>query len=168
MKLPPLEVMAQWPTPNYVDPPTRGHGALIVNVVCITMAFLVVMLRLYTRFRITCSAGVDDVLIVIGLIFAIAMVVITSLATEAWGWNRHIWDVPMPWLPTLQKLNLCFQIMFSLSSSFTKISLLWFCRRLLGAGKGTFMLFNWAFIGAMIFVGLSCSLFTLISIFQCS
>lgn len=168
MQLPPLEIMAQWPKPNYIDPPTRGHGVLIVNIVCITMAFLVVMLRLYTRFRITCSAGVDDVLIVIGLIFAIAMVVVTSLATEDWAWNRHIWDVPLTWLPTLQKFNLCFQIMFSLSSSFTKISLLWFCRRLLGAGKGNFMLFNWAFIGAMVFVGLSCSLFTLISIFQCS
>lgn len=95
MKLPPLEVMAQWPTPNYIDPPTHGHGVLIVNLVCITMALLVVMLRLYTRFRITCSAGIDDLLIVIGLIFAIAMAVVTLLATERWAWNRHIWDVPI-------------------------------------------------------------------------
>lgn len=168
MKLPPLAIMAQWPTPNYIDPPTRGHGVLIVNIVCITLAFFVVLLRLYTRFRITCSAGVDDLLIVIGLVFAIAMVVVTSLATEAWAWNRHIWDIPMAWLPTVQKLNLCFQIMFSLSSAFTKISLLWFCRRLLGAGKGNFMVFNWAFVGVMIFVGLASALFTLLSIFQCS
>jgi hypothetical protein len=33
---------------------------------------IVVSLRLYTRLRVTCSAGIDDVLIVIGLIFAIA------------------------------------------------------------------------------------------------
>ncbi|KAF3395786.1 hypothetical protein F1880_007141 [Penicillium rolfsii] len=168
MQLPPLAVMATWPTPNYVDPPTRGHGVLIVNVVCISLAFLVVMLRLYTRLRITCSAGVDDVLIVIGFAFAIAMVAVTSLASENWGWNRHIWDVPETWLSTVQKLNIVFQIMFSWSSSITKISLLWFCRRLLGAGKGNFKWFNWAFIGAMIFVGLSCLMFTFISIFQCS
>ncbi|GLI79413.1 hypothetical protein PoHVEF18_007746 [Penicillium ochrochloron] len=168
MQLPPLAVMATWPTPNYVDPPTRGHGVLIVNVVCISLAFLVVILRLYTRLRITCSAGVDDVLIVIGLAFAIAMVAVTSLASENWGWNRHIWDVPETWLSTVQKLNIVFQIMFSWSSSITKISLLWFCRRLLGAGKGNFKWFNWAFIGSMIFVGLSCLMFTFISIFQCS
>ncbi|CEJ60543.1 Putative Integral membrane protein [Penicillium brasilianum] len=168
MQLPSLAVMATWPTPNYVDPPTRGHGALIVNVVCISLAFLVVMLRLYTRLRITCSAGVDDVLIVIGLAFAIAMVVVTSLATENWGWNRHIWDVPVTWLSTLQKLNIVFQIMFSWSSSLTKISLLWFCRRLLGAGKGNFRWFNWSFIGSIIVVGFSCIMFTFISVFQCS
>lgn len=168
MQLPPLAVMAQWPTPNYVDPPTRGHGALIVNIVCMSFAFVVVMLRLYTRLRITYSAGIDDILSVIGLIFAIAMVVVTSLATEIWGWNRHIWDIPVSWLPSVQKLNLCFQIMFSLSSSITKISLLWFCRRLLGAGKGNFAVYNWAFILSMIFVGLSCATFTLISIFQCT
>lgn len=168
MQLPPLAIMASWPKPNYVDPTTRGHGVLIVNIVCISLAFLVVILRLYTRLRITYSAGIDDALILIGLAFSIAMIIVTSLATEDWGWNRHIWDIPMGWLPTVQKLNLVFQIMFSLSSSFTKISLLWFCRRLLGAGKGTYSIFNWSFIGAMVFVGLSCALFTLISIFQCS
>ncbi|KAJ5182712.1 hypothetical protein N7492_000328 [Penicillium capsulatum] len=168
MKLPPPAVMATWPTPNYVDPPTRGHGVLIVNIVCICFAFVVVILRLYTRLRITCSFGMDDILIVFGLIFAIAMVAVTSLATENWAWNRHIWDVPMTWLPTVQKLNLVFQIMFSWSSSITKISLLWFCRRLLGAGKGNYMTFNCAFIGSMVFVVLSCTLFTFFSIFQCS
>lgn len=168
MKLPPLAVMETWPTPNYVDPPTRGHGVLVVNIVCISLAFVVVILRLYTRLRITYSFGADDVLIIFGLIFAIAMVAVTSLATENWAWNRHIWDVPMTWLPTLQKLNLVFQIMFSWSSSITKISLLWFCRRLLGAGKGSYVIFNCAFIGSMVFVGLSCTLFTIFSIFQCS
>lgn len=168
MQLPPVAVMAQWPTPNYIDPQTRGHGAMIVNIVTMSLAFVVVMLRLYTRLRITYSTGIDDILITVGLIFGIAMAVVTSLATESWGWDRHIWDVPTSWLPTAQKLNLCFQITFSVSSSITKISLLWFCRRLLGAGKGNFRVYNWAFIISMIFVALSCITFTLLSIFQCT
>lgn len=168
MKLPPLEVMATWPTPNYVDPPTRGHGVLVVNIICICLAFLVVMLRLYTRIRITCSFGVDDVFITLGLVFAIAMVFVTSYATENWAWNRHVWDIPIGWLPNVQKLNLAFQLMFSWSSSTTKISLLVFCRRLLGAGKGGYMILNCAFIGLIIIVTLSPILFTSISIFQCS
>ncbi|KAJ5345291.1 hypothetical protein N7541_007784 [Penicillium brevicompactum] len=166
MKLPPAAILATWPTPNYIDPPTRGHGVLVVNIVCLALAFIVVSLRIYTRIRITCSAGVDDVLIVIGLVFAIAMAVVTSIATEQWGMNRHIWDIQLLRLVTVQKLNLTWQIMFSLASCFTKISLLWFCRRLIG--KGHFALYNWAFILSMVFVGLSSGLFTIISIFQCS
>lgn len=166
MKLAPAAVRASWPTPNYIDPPTRGHGVLVVNVVCLSLAFLVVAMRLYTRLRITCSIGVDDLFIVIGLVFAIAMATITSVATEDFGMNRHVWDIEIPHLTTIQKLNLSFQIMFSLSSSFTKLSLLWFCRRLIG--KGHLTLYNWAFTSAMIFVGASSLLFTLISVFQCS
>lgn len=168
MQLAPAAVMASWPTPNYVDPVTRGHGVLIVNIVCISLAFVVTILRLYTRLRITSTAGIDDILIIIGLVFAIAMVAVTSLATENWGFNRHIWDIPVTWFPTIEKLNLTFQIMFSWSSGFTKISLLWFCRRLLGAGKGSFVVYNWAFIGSMVFVALSVFMFTFFSIFQCS
>jgi hypothetical protein len=68
MRLPPPEVLATWPIPNYVDPPTRGNGALIVNIVCLSFAFVVTLLRLYTRLKITYSPGLDDVLIVIALV----------------------------------------------------------------------------------------------------
>ncbi|RHZ62348.1 hypothetical protein CDV55_105770 [Aspergillus turcosus] len=168
MRLPPPQVLGTWPTPNYVDPRTRGNGALIVNIVCLSFAFVVTLLRLYTRLKITCSPGLDDVLIVIALGFAIAMCAVISIATERYGGDRHIWDVPPTWLSTASKLNLVFQILFSFSSSVTKLSLLWFCKRLLGAGsKGLCRTYNWCLIGGMAFVSLSCALFLLISIFQC-
>ncbi|KAJ5398794.1 hypothetical protein N7465_009283 [Penicillium sp. CMV-2018d] len=166
MRFPPPTIAESWPTPNYIDPPTRGHGVLIVNVVCLVCAFLIVSLRLYTRLWITYSAGVDDVLIVVGLIFAIAMAVVTSIATEQWGMNRHIWDIESDRFIAVRKLNLCFQLLFLVSSCFIKISLLWFCRRLIG--KVNFALYNWAFILTIIFVAGSSVLFALISIFQCS
>lgn len=168
MQLPPLAVMATWPKPNYVDPITRGHGVVIVNAICMSLAFIVTLLRLYTRIWITATPGVDDILIVIALLFAIAMVIVTSIATENWGFNRHIWDLPVTWIPTVEKLNLVFQITFSWASSLTKISLMWFCRRLLGRSKGNFAVYNWAFIGAMILVILSVISFTIASIFQCT
>lgn len=68
MHLPPPEVLMSWPLPNYVNPVTRGSAVLIVNIVTITIAFLVTCLRLYTRFRITCTPGLDDILIVIALV----------------------------------------------------------------------------------------------------
>lgn len=166
MRFPPLAIAETWPTPNYIDPPTRGHGVLIVNVVCLALAFLIVSLRLYTRLWITCSAGVDDLLIVVGLVFAIAMAVVTSIATEHWGMNRHIWDIEPDRFVAVRKLNLCFQLLFLVSSCFIKISLLWFCRRLIG--KVNFALYNWAFILSIIFVAGSSVLFAGISIFQCS
>ncbi|KAH1499024.1 hypothetical protein LV164_004613 [Aspergillus fumigatus] len=169
MRLPPPQVLLTWPTPNYVDPLTRGNGALIVNIVCLSFAFVVTLLRLYTRLKITYSPGLDDALIVIALGFAIAMCAVTSLATVQYGWNRHMWDVPPTWLSTVSKLNLVFQILFSLASSVTKLSLLWFCKRLLGAGsKGLYRTYNWCLIGGMAFVSLTCALFLLFSIFQCN
>ncbi|KAJ5287197.1 hypothetical protein N7478_002883 [Penicillium angulare] len=168
MQLPPAAVIATWPTPNYVDPVTRGNGVLVVNIICISIAFVITLLRLYTRIFITMTAGTDDILIVISLVFSIAMVVITSVATEQWAYNRHMWDVPIDWFPTVERLFLAFQIMFSWASTFTKISILWFCRRLLGVGKGLFTVWNWAFIGSMIFVTIDALLFTFITTFQCS
>ena len=68
MKLPPLSVIASWPTPNYINPVTRGNAALVVNIVMISLSFIVTCLRLYTRLRITRSAGLDDVFIAIAMV----------------------------------------------------------------------------------------------------
>ncbi|PYH98970.1 hypothetical protein BO71DRAFT_370017 [Aspergillus ellipticus CBS 707.79] len=169
MKLPPASVLASWPTPNYVDPVTRGNSVLIVGIVFLALATLVTILRLYTRFRITCTPGFDDFLIVVALGFAIGMTVVTSLATTRWGWNRHIWDIPLTWLPNVEKYNLAFQICFSMASSITKLSLLWFCKRLVGTGsKGLYWGYNVVLIIAMVIVTICCLLFLFISIFQCT
>ncbi|KAL5043936.1 hypothetical protein BDW71DRAFT_110439 [Aspergillus fruticulosus] len=168
MRLPPLEVMASWPTPNYVNPPTRSHGVLIASIIFLTLSTIITALRLYTRLRITRTAGLDDILVVLGLCFGIGMAVILCIATENWGWVRHIWDVPLDWISMVSKLNLIFQILFSLSCSLTKLSLLWFCKRLLIVGnKGIYSTYNIAMIVGMVVVALSSALFVLLSIFQC-
>ncbi|KAE8383231.1 hypothetical protein BDV26DRAFT_161176 [Aspergillus bertholletiae] len=168
MKLPPADVLASWPEANYIDPTTRGDSVLVVTIVFATLGFVITLLRLYTRLKITCSPGIDDILIVIAMAFTIAMCVIICLATERYGGNRHIWDVPLDWLSTASKLNLLFQILFSLSSSFTKLALLWFCKRLLGAGsKGLYTRYNIVLIVGIVFVALLCLIFLLVCIFQC-
>ena len=140
-----------------------------MNAIFTALAFAVVMLRMYTRAWITYSVGTDDWLIFAALIFTIGMVAVTTLATENWGWNRHVWDVPPPWLSTVQKLNIAFQILYSQATSLTKISILWFCRRLLGAGKkGGMQWYNWTFLLAMFVAGMANVLFTITSIFQCA
>ncbi|KKK14801.1 hypothetical protein ARAM_006380 [Aspergillus rambellii] len=168
MQLPPAEVLASWPEPNYINPITRGHSVLIVSIVCSALATIVTGLRIFTRVKITCTAGMDDLLIILGLLFGIAMAAVISVASFYYGWDRHMWDVPLEWLPTVSKLNLTFQILFSLSASLTKLSFLWFCKRILGAGgKGLYQAYNLALIAAMNAVAVSSVLFMGLSLFQC-
>lgn len=57
-----------WPTPNYVNPPTRGDALLIVNTVFIALVVIVVGLRMYTRLVIKRWFGLDDIFILIALV----------------------------------------------------------------------------------------------------
>lgn len=55
-----------WPYPNYTDPPTRGHPGLFIATAVITA--IVVALRLYSRFYVTKSPGIDDAFLVAGFV----------------------------------------------------------------------------------------------------
>lgn len=68
MQLPPPEVLLTWPTPNYQDPVTRGNAVLVTSIVFVILSTIVTALRVYTRLRITCTAGLDDIMILIGLV----------------------------------------------------------------------------------------------------
>jgi hypothetical protein len=61
-------VILTWPTPNYVDPPTRGDALLIVNSILIALVVIVVGLRMYTRLIIKRWFGLDDIFILVALV----------------------------------------------------------------------------------------------------
>lgn len=66
--LPPASVIASWPAPDYIHPVRRGPGLLIVNVLFSSLAFILTVLRVYTRAFITATIGLDDVLAVLALV----------------------------------------------------------------------------------------------------
>lgn len=68
MRLPPFEVLLSWPTPNYVNPVTRGHALVVVNSVFLSIVIITVGLRLYTRIFIRRWFGLDDIFILIALV----------------------------------------------------------------------------------------------------
>ena len=68
MHNPPLSVIETWPTPNYLNPATRGGGLVAINAVFIALVLIIVSLRLFTRLKITGSFGVDDLLIGLALV----------------------------------------------------------------------------------------------------
>jgi hypothetical protein len=68
MKLPPLEIILTWPTPNYKDPVTRGSALIVINYTLAIITFIIVALRLYTRLFIIRWFGLDDVFIILALV----------------------------------------------------------------------------------------------------
>lgn len=49
MRLPPATVLETWPTPNYVNPVTRGNALVYTNAIFITLMTVAVGLRVYAR-----------------------------------------------------------------------------------------------------------------------
>ena len=65
---PPPEVIETWPKPNYVNPPTRGYGLVILCSVLGSLSLTTVSLRLWTRARITRNFGIDDFIMLIAMV----------------------------------------------------------------------------------------------------
>lgn len=95
MQLPPVKVLLTWPTPNYVNPDVRGPELLIITYVFFPLAVLMVAVRVFTRLHVSNAFGVDDVFLLIAIIPSGAIAVLTCLSVTHWGWDRHIWDIPI-------------------------------------------------------------------------
>lgn len=96
------------------------------------------------------------------------MCTVTSIAAVRLGWDRHIWDVPFTWFSTSLKYHMVFEMTYTVSTTLTKVSLLWFCRRLLGSSaKSNLQYLNWSLIGAMVLLVILGLLFIFITLFNC-
>jgi hypothetical protein len=88
MQLPPVDVLLSWPTPNYDNPVTRGPALVIVNSIFISLATITVAARIYTRIVIKRWFGIDDVFILLALLFTLGLTAVVILANQRFGWNR--------------------------------------------------------------------------------
>jgi hypothetical protein len=79
MRLPPVDVILSWPTPNYEHPVTRGPALIIVNAIFISLVILTVAARLYTRLVIKRWFGWDDIFILIALASSVSIMIKTAL-----------------------------------------------------------------------------------------
>jgi hypothetical protein len=64
-------------------------------MVCATLlpviAIIVVAVRLYARFYITRAPGIDDLLVVLSLIFGIALSVLVMIGNQIYYNGYHVW-----------------------------------------------------------------------------
>jgi hypothetical protein len=63
-----------------------------------TFVTVVLAIRLYTRKWLTKGLGMDDILITLAWVPAMAFGITGIVAEYRFGWNRHVWDIPIPWL----------------------------------------------------------------------
>ncbi|KAM7188873.1 hypothetical protein V8F20_010382 [Naviculisporaceae sp. PSN 640] len=124
MRFPPPEVIASWPTPNYVDPVTRGSSLIIVECIGISTALICLGLRLYVRIFLMRNTGWDDWIMVAAMVFSIALTVAACLASTKYGWDRHVWDLKPAQLVQGRQISLAIQGIFVVASALAKISII--------------------------------------------
>ncbi|QSZ35475.1 hypothetical protein DSL72_008345 [Monilinia vaccinii-corymbosi] len=163
MQLPPIETLAAWPMPNYVDPETRGKGVVIVNAILFPVALGVLLIRFYTRLHISKSFGLDDWLIIAAMVPATTFAMLAILAEEAFKFNRHTWDVPTTQIVFGLQFVLITQIVFTFSHTLTKCSMMALLYRILANGR----LFKMVTTVAAAMIALQGTLFIIVVIFQC-
>lgn len=78
----PPEVIASWPTPNYISPEERTSAAPVVLSILLVVTLLVYVARMWARLTMTKNAGLDDVLISISMIPLIGLSIATILGTR--------------------------------------------------------------------------------------
>lgn len=81
MRIPPLEVAATWPLPNYTNPTTRGPALMIVELVLLPLALISVSLRLWIRIRWLRRSWWDDYLMLVAAIWSIGTTILVILGT---------------------------------------------------------------------------------------
>ncbi|TID18911.1 hypothetical protein E2P81_ATG05887 [Venturia nashicola] len=135
---------------NIQDHSERNWLPAYALTIQIIVSFLV-WVRLISRFSTTGRPGFDDVLIFLAWILGTLMTAVCILSVYRYGFNKHIWDVPIEdwWKGGL--VAFIIESLFLWSTCLTKVSVLMFYRRLVqGTYSRKFKLALWAAIAFVI------------------
>ncbi|KAL2061130.1 hypothetical protein VTL71DRAFT_7403 [Oculimacula yallundae] len=126
-------------------PPSRKLHLIVAQVVCMSVTFIIVGLRIYARVTIR-GVGADDWMIAVALFFAILFTICICVSTMT-GWTYHLEDV-QDRIPALTVAWIA-QLLFTPAVSTIKLSILIFYLRL--SASRTFRYFVY---GGITFVAL--------------
>ncbi|KIW02888.1 uncharacterized protein PV09_05938 [Verruconis gallopava] len=164
MRSPPLSVIATWPPANYVDPVTRGPALLIIECIFISLAWIVLVLRMYVRLVMLRRTWWDDWIMIIAAICTTGVTACVILATQRYGWDLHVWDVKYEQLIAGRKISIAAQTIFLWASNLTKLSILLSYLRI-ATPKSKFRFFTWC---SIVYVILIHVIFHIVLWTQCS
>ncbi|KFZ10515.1 hypothetical protein V501_05162 [Pseudogymnoascus sp. VKM F-4519 (FW-2642)] len=140
---PTKEVFLSWPKPNYIDPETKGNQLLVVTIISTILAIASVLARIPT-------VGIAALLI---------------LTETKFRWFRHIWDVPLDEITGRQYHSWIVQLLFVISTTFSKLSAVLLYKRVIaGVSRPAFLYIINAAIAAQTLYGVT---FVLLMILQC-
>ncbi|KAK6538486.1 hypothetical protein TWF694_010069 [Orbilia ellipsospora] len=120
---------SDWPPMNTISPASRTPDLIALGATFSGLALITVVLRLYTRVRITNYMGWDDWFIMMAMAASFGMFGLQIAAGHA-GWYHHIWDVPFEQFVVTKKIGLSIQSLYPWILGFIKISILLFYLRL--------------------------------------
>ncbi|KAK6362246.1 hypothetical protein TWF730_005943 [Orbilia blumenaviensis] len=161
----PLDVIASWPRPNYINPETKHPQMFAWELSLLGLAAVAVALRLYVRARMMrpiWGVGGDDWGVGIAILLAIGLTTV-QLNSTRYGYGMHIWDVKPEWIMPMRQMAFCTQLLFVLCTATTKLSILFFYLRL--SASPTFRLLVYSGMVLVLATGIS---FVFVIIFQCS
>lgn len=96
------------------------------------------------------------------------MFLVLIIGAQHYGWRRPIYDTPVPEAIEGLKLSFVLNMMFAQAGSWSKASILWFARRLVGkASGGTYRAFFPFWLSLLVIVILCDLLFIVLSCFEC-
>ncbi|KAF2847828.1 hypothetical protein T440DRAFT_354527, partial [Plenodomus tracheiphilus IPT5] len=81
-----------WPAPNLIDPETRNWAAPASIIALFIVTSGIFCARIWARFSITRTPGLDDWLIVASMPTLLGLTIATVLALREYGFNLHIYD----------------------------------------------------------------------------
>ncbi|KAF1983648.1 hypothetical protein K402DRAFT_338074, partial [Aulographum hederae CBS 113979] len=153
-----------WPTEGVH--PRRWMPAYAITVQVITTLLLGV--RIISRtLRLKTKTGLDDLFIVIAWPYCLQQLsLMTTLGTEKYGFDRDMWDVPYYVYSKGAFWSWMIEMMFLLTTGFTKLSVLLLYRRLVAGTCGK--KFKWSLWAAMGFVVACTVAFIPTLIFNCN
>lgn len=160
----PLSTLQNWPTPNYANPERRGPAATIVVSVLLGLVTLILIIRIYTRVRISRGFGLDDVLIIFAYIPTAAFAVLSFIAMWKFGWGTHVWDLPLDLTKPSIQFSLANQLLFDVATSLTKLSMLSLIYRVVSVEKSRYRYVVLALAAVVMTDGL---IFFFVTTFQC-
>ncbi|KAK0653064.1 hypothetical protein B0T16DRAFT_110725 [Cercophora newfieldiana] len=139
-----------------------------VNITFIVLVSVVMLLRLYTRARITHQFFVDDILAIFAALFILVSSA-TSLVATQYGLGKHIWNIPFPFENVIFSVKKCVQLMYvahvfyAAGTAFTKLSIITSYLRIFPHDVLRIVLY----VTAVVCTGIGISAI-FVTIFQCS
>jgi hypothetical protein len=120
----------EWPAPNFVNPETHSWAAPASIIALTGITFFIFLARIWARFRIMRTPGVDDWIIIASMPVLLGLSISTVLALTKLGFQLHIYDQTPQTNITVRQITLAMEIIYLGTTTLTKISILMFYRRI--------------------------------------